>query len=312
MRGLGFLRRVYGILFSKPPNIIIETSSACNARCVWCWMYVSKRKKAGFIDRKSFEKFIDLNVAQYGKVPLTPYFRGEPLLHKEFFEMVEYAAEKGWRLMDIHSNLAVDTDLERLSKVPFRQIIVNVGGTTKESHEAAIQRTSFEKVTANLKELFPLARKSGLKVYVKMNVTKHNVHLIDELPNFVASLGGDPEKAQVNSTGFPLPALATEEETKTFFDSVVSPPVVDHLRFTFIERDGHYEIKTIRGPFCKFLHPVITYSGDVTVCCHDHLGLLKLGNAFEKPLAEILGSWAYKKAACKGLFRQLSFCPECN
>lgn len=310
MFGVRFLKRY---LYLRDLDIVVETSNACNARCVWCWMYNSGRKETGLMAEEDFKRFIDLNAGLLKNNQLMPYHRGEALIHPRILEMLEYAHQKESRFGNLNTNLSCEIDLERLCALPFTLIIVNVGGATKEVHEKVIRRTNWEIVTDNLRRLFKLSAKYDRRVQVKMNVTRHNVHQVGDLADLVIELGGRAEDAIIGTTGFTLPALATREEKADFFHEVVSDKIESYLRFTYDLSRDDFDIRA-KGALrlCRFIVPAVKFDGRVTICCHDQLDRLNLGNAFETPLADILRSRQYLLTLSRGVFKAFDFCKECN
>lgn len=295
-------------LFHKYDSIVVETVSICNAKCVWCWMYYSKRKDMGLMSLENFKIFIDLNYKYLikNKIKIVPYHRGEPLLHPDFFEMLDYGHKKGIEYSEFHTNLGVNISLEKLIQSPLPHILVNMGGITKDIHEK-VMGTSFELVTNNLKELIKL-NKANKPIFLKMNVTKQNFHQINELPNFFEQLGGDPKNTIVGKTGFSLPAEASSEEIEIFFENIVSDEIKDYLLFTY---DDSHNIRS-KEPRCPFMIPTVKWDGKVTICCHDQLNRLNLGNAFELSIKNILNNKKYYIAEKIGKKKGHSFCKECN
>lgn len=103
-------------------SVVIEVSSMCNIRCVWCWMYNSKKKDFGMMELKNFKKFIDDNQSFFKrrKLKLIPFFRGESLIHPDFFEMANYANKKGYKFGKLDTNLSIDIDIEKLMSSPLK------------------------------------------------------------------------------------------------------------------------------------------------------------------------------------------------
>jgi len=291
-------------------TIAIETSSMCNARCVWCWMYFSEKKDIGIMDFENFKKIINLNRSFFikNKIKIIPYHRGEPLLHPDFFEMVRYADEAGINVGDVHTNLSCHIDMKKLASCPVSRIFVNIGGTDRGTHERIMRGSDYDLVCQNLREIFDLTKNNPERVLVKMNVTKDNFHQRKDLPKLIARLGGDPMQARISPTGFCVPSEATAEEREEFFKNVVSDEMKDYLRFTYDEKK-RIEPKKKE---CAFLLPTVKWDGKVTICCHDQLSRLNLGNAFGKPLKEIFESKIYKENEKMGKKREHNMCHGCN
>ena len=69
------------------------------------------------------------------------------------------------------------------------------------------------------------------------------------------------------------------------------------------------------GIRCDFLFPIpaISAEGDVTICCHDMLHKLRLGNVLEEgSLRKVLRSERFQKALAAGQKGKLEICRGCN
>lgn len=293
----------------------VEISSICNSKCVWCWMHNSHKVKKGFMSLDSFKHFVDINENFFkneskGIWQIEPFFNGESLVNPYFLDMMEYVIQKKVQISNhFDTNLSVEIDIQRFMSIPWKGIWVNIGGITKDVHEKNMKNTKFEIMIKNLTEILKIRSKN---VYLKMIPTKNNIHQINQLSNFFSSLGGDPQNIIQCSTGFTLPSAASYEDKEYFFSQVVSDELKnDHLRFTYDLTKNDFGIKAKR-PGCNFLVPGIAFDGRVTTCCHDQLGEINVGNAFEKPIEEILSSEFYIETIQKCLKQEFYFCQDCN
>ena len=297
-------------IFYKYNEVVLETSNICNVRCVWCWMYTSGRKDMGLMSLENFKKFIDLNCTYLKKrhIKVTPYHRGEPLLHPDFFDMLAYGKEKGVEFKEIHTNLSVPLDPQKLIDAPAApKIFVNIGGIDKETHEKVMPGSDFMKVTGNLKNILEI-KDASERIFLKMNVTKHNHKQIAELPDFFEGLGGIRQNVGVGQLSCCIPAEATCEERRQFIVNNVSEEIADYLKFTY---DASWNIKS-KEQKCPYMLPTVKFNGCVTICCRDQLSRLNLGNAFEVPLRKIMRSKKFKMTEALGEKKLLAFCKECN
>lgn len=71
----------------------VEISNLCNRRCLYCAHPLQKRKK-GLMDFKTFQKVVELHVKLKQKYIVLHNF-GEPLLHPDLLDFVQYAHENG-------------------------------------------------------------------------------------------------------------------------------------------------------------------------------------------------------------------------
>lgn len=302
------------LLGASPPeqptgqSMIIETVSDCNVRCVWCPMQTFRKHKRGRMTLEQFEGIIARNkdFLLKNSIGVEPYFRGEPLLHPQFWDMCEVLRRNGVRNAGVNSNLSMRIDPDKFVEYGLN-VIANVGGTTKDVHERVMKGSDFDRVTANLRALF----EAGANIQLKMNPTRANLHQAKELPAFVESLGGHRTAILEYSTCYPLPSQASPEEIDYFFDNVVSDEVRDSLRFTFDMSEPGRGIRT-KNPGCHFLTDVIFFDGQYSVCCHDQLQMIDVGNAFGSTIEEIRASEAYAQAMHAARECGFEFCGECN
>ena len=76
-----------------PKQIIIETSGVCQLKCKYC-PTLSPDAKTGFMDMDLFKSIIDrVNFS----TTVIPWMNGEPLLHPDYADMLDYIEEAGLR-----------------------------------------------------------------------------------------------------------------------------------------------------------------------------------------------------------------------
>jgi MoaA/NifB/PqqE/SkfB family radical SAM enzyme len=126
---------------------------------------------------------------------LTFYFQGEPYLHPQFLDMVQYAAERkiytatstnAHYLKDESARLTVESGLDRL--------IISIDGTTQDTYQSYRVGGSLEKVIEGTRNI--LAWKKKLKsltphVIFQFLVVKPNEHQIPEVYALAKELGVD-------------------------------------------------------------------------------------------------------------------------
>lgn len=85
-----------------PNRITVELTNQCNVSCTFCPRQEIPME-IGYMDVKLFQKIID-EAARHLPVKLVIFFRGESLLHPQFFECVKYAKERGIGPIQFASN----------------------------------------------------------------------------------------------------------------------------------------------------------------------------------------------------------------
>jgi radical SAM protein with 4Fe4S-binding SPASM domain len=110
--------RVYFEAFGKqrdvhkdfPLVLIVESSSYCNLVCVGC-PHKDLTRRRGFIKWDLFTKIID-EAARYD-VRTWLHFMGEPLMHPQIFDMIDYATQKNLSYFGMSTNGILLTERNR-------------------------------------------------------------------------------------------------------------------------------------------------------------------------------------------------------
>lgn len=171
---------VYSEKVSFLPYIIdVEPNSRCNFRCIMCQVSDWERgQRARDMKLEEFKELIDNN-PQLIEIKLQGM--GEPLLHKDFVKMIEYASERNiWvRTVVNGSLLHVRNHVERLIDSGVGEIQASVDGANKEVFEAVRRNSNFERVVENFTSLNRYANKKD-RPYTRMWVVlqRQNRHQI--------------------------------------------------------------------------------------------------------------------------------------
>ena len=137
---------------------------ACNFKCNYCIFSVDKAKR-GFISDKIimdfdlYKKCIDEIAIFPNKVKVLRFVGiGEPLLHKNIADMVEYAVSKDVaNTVEILTNASLLTPKmsDSLISAGLSRLVVSVQGTTKEKYKDVCgANIDFENFIENLRYFF--------------------------------------------------------------------------------------------------------------------------------------------------------------
>ena len=77
------------------PVVVWNSTRTCNLRCRHCYMESDGQKYDGELTTEEAKRFID-GLAEF-RVPVLLFSGGEPLIRPDFFELAEYARDKGVR-----------------------------------------------------------------------------------------------------------------------------------------------------------------------------------------------------------------------
>lgn len=170
----------YSITRKYLPTIMdLEPNSTCNFRCTMCqvsnWENGKRAKDMSFED---FKDFIDTN-NHFTEVKL--HGMGEPLLHKRYFDMVEYLSSQHiWTRTSINGSLLhIKDNYKKIIDANIGEVQCSFDGATKEVYENIRVNSNFEQVVKNFTELNEYANTKN-RLYTRMwaLIQKSNRHQI--------------------------------------------------------------------------------------------------------------------------------------
>jgi MoaA/NifB/PqqE/SkfB family radical SAM enzyme len=146
--------RMYDLVRGPFPAVVrIETTNACNARCVIC-PHRQMSRQVRQMDEPLYTRIIDQCAANRCKEIHLHNF-GEPLLDKRLEDRVRYAKRKGIAKVKIFSNgsLLSPERARGLVEAGLDEIKISFDGATREEFEGIRQPLQFESVVANVRAL---------------------------------------------------------------------------------------------------------------------------------------------------------------
>ncbi|MBR3249355.1 MAG: radical SAM protein [Clostridia bacterium] len=154
--------------FSFADIAYIEVTRACNLRCKHC-LNNSGEVMKNQLCKEDFLKLIS-DFANEG-IQEIRFTGGEPLVHKNIFEFIEYAHNLGlYTSIGTNGTLITEDIAKKLTKVGLNMAIVSVDGTM-EAHDKIRGNGSFNKTINGIKNL----KKYNIEVRVNAVVMKSNI-----------------------------------------------------------------------------------------------------------------------------------------
>ena len=254
-----------------PPYLLIEPVSTCNLRCPFCFQTdksFTKKPFMGVIDFDFFKKLIDqADKLETGAITIAS--RGEPTMHKQYIEMLEYINQKE-NIFEIKTNTNGTYLTEKMCHAIFKnnvtQIVISSDHYIKKDYERLRLGSNFEKVVKNVDMLFNIRKK-----FYPDSFTEIRISGIDNERNL------------------------DREKFKNFWIKRC-----DHVTASFpLERWNTYEnevLPNIKDP-CENLwdRMYVWFDGKVNPCDPDYKSYLSYGNAKEYNLEELWNNKAIPK-----------------
>ena len=274
-----------------PISISFEPTTSCNLRCPECPSGLrSFTRPTGMLQKELFRKTIDelSPVLAY----LTFYFQGEPYLHPDFLEMVQYAAEHNiYTATSTNAHYLTDANARKTIESGLDRLIISIDGTTQETYQSYRIGGKLDKVlagAANMVKWKKILKSRTPHLVFQFLVVKPNEHQVSEVYELAASLGIDEVR------------LKTAQVYDYENGSDLIPTIAKYSRYR-LRPDGTYEIKNRLLNHCwKMWHScVITHDGLVVPCCFDKDAHHRLGDLQQVSFRQVWQGAEYKQ------FRQL-------
>ncbi|KUO59891.1 MAG: hypothetical protein APF84_03165 [Gracilibacter sp. BRH_c7a] len=171
----------------------IEVCASCNIRCTFC--PTTHQHHHYGIDTMDLELFQKL--ALY-----FPWFKwvylqgwGEPLLHKDIWQMVQLAKGAGVKVGFTTNGTLLNQDaLDNIFRMGVDQISTSIAGATSESHGRLRVGSQLEQIGINVVNLLQQRRAKGInrpRVSISYMLTKDSIHELPEALKLALSWGVD-------------------------------------------------------------------------------------------------------------------------
>lgn len=274
--------------FEKTPfRVMIENTNLCNANCTFC-PHKKMKRRVGVMDMDLFKKIVN-QCRHFGINYVSIYGFGEPLLDREFFAKIKYAKGVGIARVTTNTNaMYLSNKITQVLDSGLDEIYISFDALMVDTYKKIRPNLDFYIVERNILQLVSEKKKRKAKK-----------------PEIILSF----VESQIN-----------ECETADYLKKWRG--IVDNISISFIHNwTGDIESGSVlkggkRDP-CRLLWTdmVISWNGDVPLCCNDYEGKIILGNVSNETIEQI---WSGAKLAKirekhkKGLFNKISLCRNCE
>ncbi len=292
--------------WGMPLSVSIEPTTSCNLRCPECPSGLrSFTRPTGMLEENMFEQTIDelSSTLTY----LLFYFQGEPYLHPQFLELVNYAAKKKiYTATSTNAHYLSDENARKTVESGLDRLIISIDGTTQETYESYRAGGKLEKVIEGTKNIIKWKKQLKSKtphVIFQFLVVKPNEHQIEEVYSLAKKLG-------VDEVGLKTAQIYDYEN-----GSELIPEQDKYSRYKK-HTDGRYSIKNKMLNQCwKMWHScVITWDGKVVPCCFDKDAHYQLGDVSKTSFESLWKSEPYnvfRKSLLKSR-NEIEMCKNCT
>jgi len=167
---------------SAPSKVYVELTRKCNLSCKYCY----NKSHVSFLEEldkgKIFSTLEELEKAGVFEIRFTG---GEPTIHKDFFEILNYAKNLGFFISLGTNGIWNQEILEKIKNSGIRIIILSLDGP-KDYNDSMRGAGTFDKVVSTLKQL---RENKDLVLKINCVLTKQNKKYLEDLVKIVVSLG---------------------------------------------------------------------------------------------------------------------------
>lgn len=294
------------IQWGLPISLSIEPTTACNLRCPECPSGLrSFTRPTGNLKLKEFKKWIEPYKNKIWSI--TFYFQGEPFIHSEITEAINYAHKSGIYTMSSTNGHFLDPGLsEKIVHSGLDRLIISIDGTDQETYQKYRVEGNLAKVLDGVQNL--VEAKSRLKsktpyMIFQFLVVRHNEHQIPAIYKLAKAYKIDEVK------------LKTAQIYDYINGSSLIPEQEVYSRYKK-KTDGTYRLKNRLNNYCwKLWHaPVITWDGRQVPCCFDKDASHQFGNLSEENIETIWSNEKYsnfRKQLMKSR-KSINICRNCT
>jgi MoaA/NifB/PqqE/SkfB family radical SAM enzyme len=168
-----------------PLYIAWQVTNECNLACLHC-IEESGPGKAFRDELAEPQIFRVLEQVMDREVPYLSFSGGEPMVHPQFFGMVEYVCARNGQLkIETNGHYLTPGNCERLKKLGVKAVQVSLDGATRETFNRMRVRGDFDRTIEGIGEL----REAGVPIEINFSPTRFNVHEIDRAVDLACELG---------------------------------------------------------------------------------------------------------------------------
>lgn len=281
------------VLYDFPPEVWIENTNCCNARCVMCPRDKHTRP-LDFMDFSLFERLIK-EIAKFKDMVKRVHMHnyGEPLLDRELPRRIKLAKDYGIRHVYFVTNASLLTPEKssEIIKAGLDEFKISFYGTDKKTYNETMKGLDFDSSIQNVKNF--------IKIRKELNSVKPKV-VIQYLPQ-------ETNKSK-------------SEDFTNIFRPLLDKDIGDCLNIYSLHNFGdgreYHKSDRISG-ICNYpwRTMIILYDGRVVICCFDYNGVQVVGDVNKSNIEKIWNNVEYKQV--RDDFKRLrydkySVCMKCD
>lgn len=175
-------------LLSFPQRLVLELTNACNLKCIMCGRDEAKFKLTTF----NFEYLKSLEPLLHQVEEVTLFGWGEPTLHPQFLEILEYLNKFPVRKYFVTNGMKLDKIKDAIFEHKVDIMSVSIDGAKSKTNNAIRINSDFDFIIEQLKDIVRLKKeKNTVYPYINfvMTMMDSNIEELPELVKLAAEIG---------------------------------------------------------------------------------------------------------------------------
>lgn len=223
---------VHGAAAGMGPVVVWNSTRTCNLKCVHCYMDSDARKYEGELSTEEAKSFID-DLAEFN-VPVLLFSGGEPLIRPDFFELAEYARDKGIRpTLSTNGTLITRAVAQRIKDIGVGYVGISLDGLREVNDKFRGRSGAFEAAMQGIQNCVAVNQRVGLR----FTINSHNLAELDNIFDFI-------EEENINRVCFYH--LVYSGRGNQMVEEDVSPAESRQAMETIIRRTVDFEKRGLR------------------------------------------------------------------
>lgn len=177
---IGSRGATHGTTIGSGPVVVWNSTRTCNLRCIHCYMDSEARKYEGELTTEEAKRLID-DLAEF-KVPVLLFSGGEPLIRPDFFELAEYARDKGIRpTLSTNGTLITRDVAQRIKDIGVGYVGISLDGLREVNDKFRGRAGAFQAAMEGIQNCVAVNQRVGLR----FTINSHNLAELDNIFDFI-------------------------------------------------------------------------------------------------------------------------------
>ena len=169
---------------ARKPITVWNLTRTCNLRCVHCYSNSNAARYEGELTWDEMTSVVE-DLAAY-EVPSLLFSGGEPMVHPQFFDLVELASGAGLKLtISTNGTLITEERAALLKAADVAYVGISLDGIGSIHDEFRRKEGAFDAAVRGFRNCHAVGQKTGLR----LTLTKHNVENIERILDFIEAEG---------------------------------------------------------------------------------------------------------------------------